>query len=102
MAFKVGDFVLDRRFLQSKTYEVIGVDQDDYRLKDIVSASEIKLFRDLVDKHYDLIATSTPVTLKPGATWVPPSPVGTKFCTCGVSAVKGTKHSDWCDLAKAS
>lgn len=56
--------------------------------------------------HFELVTTingaaeTRELILPPGAEWVPGANKPEKTCTCGISAIGGGLHSDWCDLSE--
>lgn len=37
------------------------------------------------------------ITLQPGEVWTPWVPKKEKKCTCGIAAIGGGLHNEWCD-----
>lgn len=111
MSYKIGDKLWDH-IEMGPVAEVVGVEQEDYILEfDDAPGEYLRYDRDFVNKQFSKLLTpeESNVSDKANAKWKPlkekveyiPTPLSSN-CTCGIAAIGGGIHSDYCDLGEAS
>lgn len=55
-------------------------------------------YDDATDYVFLPLSTGSNVTLGPDENWIPGTDKADLKCTCGIDAIGGGRHSDWCDL----